>query len=198
MLSSVAMSLLPFPSVSLGMGTTLSFSRAVSWLWFGWMVSGLMIVADVAWWGVAMRFAKGKAWRVLITVFMGVQLAVHVSFVSGLTSPSHVPKVLLVAAMVWHYFAVAGLLPFGIVYTYGWGRRRIARVREVRRDGSVDNPTSANSQTRREFISAAAALVPPLFTVGMTGVALAQINNLRLRRFTLSIPSLPGALDGIT
>jgi predicted MPP superfamily phosphohydrolase len=162
------------------------------------MVSALMIVADVAWWVVAMRFAKGKLWRGLVTVFMAVQLALHVSFMSGLVSPSRVPQAVLVAAMVWHYFAVAGLLPLGFVGAYCWGRRRIARMRDVRPDGSVASPVSANSQTRREFIGAAAALVPPLFTVGMTGVALAQISNLRVRRFTLSIPALPRALDGIT
>jgi predicted MPP superfamily phosphohydrolase len=59
-------------------------------------------------------------------------------------------------------------------------------------------PASANSQTRREFIGACAALAPPLFTVGLTGVALAQLSNFRVRRFTLSIPALPRVLDGIT
>jgi predicted MPP superfamily phosphohydrolase len=157
-----------------------------------------MILADVAWWVVGMRLAKGRLWRALVTVFMAVQLAIHVSFMSGLVSPSHVPQTMLVAAMVWHYFAVAGLLPLGIVCLCRWGRRRTARVRGVRQDGFVTSPASANLQTRREFIGAAAALVPPLFTVGMTGVALAQISNLRVRRFMLSIPALPRALDGIT
>jgi predicted MPP superfamily phosphohydrolase len=52
--------------------------------------------------------------------------------------------------------------------------------------------------SRREFLGAAAALTPPLFTVGLTGVALAQLNSFRVRPFTLSIPTLPRALDGIT
>ena len=47
-------------------------------------------------------------------------------------------------------------------------------------------------------MGAAAALAPPLFTIGLTGVALAQLNHFRVRRFTLSIPALPRALDGIT
>jgi predicted MPP superfamily phosphohydrolase len=54
------------------------------------------------------------------------------------------------------------------------------------------------SPTRREFIGAVAALAPPLFTVGLTGAALAQLSQLRVRRFALSIPTLPRALDGIT
>ena len=47
-------------------------------------------------------------------------------------------------------------------------------------------------------MGAAAALAPSLFAVGLTEVALAQLANFRVRRFTLSIPSLPRALDGIT
>ena len=76
--------------------------------------------------------------------------------------------------------------------------RGMARVTGVRRNRPVAAPASAKSLTRREFIGAAAALAPPLFTVGLTGVALAQLNNFRVRRFTLSIPALPRALDGIT
>jgi predicted MPP superfamily phosphohydrolase len=37
-----------------------------------------------------------------------------------------------------------------------------------------------------------------LFTAGLTGAALAQLNHFRLRRFELSIPALPPALDGMT
>jgi predicted MPP superfamily phosphohydrolase len=37
-----------------------------------------------------------------------------------------------------------------------------------------------------------------LFTAGLTGVALSQLSSFRVRRFTLPIPTLPRALDGIT
>jgi uncharacterized protein len=37
-----------------------------------------------------------------------------------------------------------------------------------------------------------------LFALGASGVALAQLRNLRVRRFTLTIPTLPRALDGVT
>src|SRR5208283_2661257 len=68
----------------------------------------------------------------------------------------------------------------------------------IRRSRPVVTPESANSLTRREFIGAAAALAPPLFTMGLTGVALAQLSDFRVRRFTLSLPALPRALDGMT
>lgn len=157
-----------------------------------------MIVADVGWWTVALHLTRRRVWRVVVTVFMAGQLAAHMSAVAGFDWPSHSPKSLLVAAIVWHYFAAAILVPLGIVCACAWTVGRLARVRGARRDRLVATAGGGNSQTRREFIGAAAALVPPLFTVGVTGVALAQVSHLRVRRFALLIPSLPRVLDGIT
>jgi hypothetical protein len=86
----------------------------------------------------------------------------------------------------------------GITRAWAWMIRRIARVRGVQRNRPAAAAANVNSPTRREFIGAVAALAPPLFTVGLTGVALAQLSHFRVRRFTLSIPTLPRALDGIT
>ena len=170
--------------------------------WFWWTISALMVVADAAWWVVAMRLTKRRRWRVLVTVFMAGQLAAHVSATAGLDWPKHVPKAVFVEGMVWHYFALAAgltvLLPLGIMRAGAGMVRGMARVTGVRRNRPAATPASAKSLTRREFIGNCAALAPPLFTVGLTGVALAQLNQFRVRRFTLSISSLPRALDGIT
>src|SRR6185436_8492159 len=56
----------------------------------------------------------------------------------------------------------------------------------------------SSALTRRRFIGICAAVTPPLFTVGLTGAAWWQLNHFRVRRFTLKIPTLPRALDGIT
>jgi predicted MPP superfamily phosphohydrolase len=174
----------------------------VFWLWFWFFINILMIVSDVAWWVVAMRLTNRRLWRVLVSVFIGGQLAAHVSAMAGSEWPSHVPKAVLVSAVVWHYgalgLAFAVLLPLGIMRAWAWMTRRIARVRGVQRNHPPAAAANVNSPTRREFIGAVAALAPPLFTVGMTGVALAQLSHFRVRRFTLSIPALPRALDGIT
>ena len=37
-----------------------------------------------------------------------------------------------------------------------------------------------------------------MFTVGLSGLSLAQLSHLRVRRFTLALPALPRALDGLT
>jgi predicted MPP superfamily phosphohydrolase len=62
----------------------------------------------------------------------------------------------------------------------------------------ADAPAVENSISRRDFIGACAALVPPLATFSITGIAMGQINEFRLRRFTLSLPTLPKSLDGLT
>jgi uncharacterized protein len=41
-------------------------------------------------------------------------------------------------------------------------------------------------------------MLPPIFTFGLTGIAMAQLNNVRVRRFILPIVDLPKELDGMT
>jgi predicted MPP superfamily phosphohydrolase len=71
-------------------------------------------------------------------------------------------------------------------------------MRKDKQDLSPAAPASPTALTRREFLGAAAAIAPPLFTIGLSGVTLARLDRLRVRRFTLAIPALPRALDGIT
>ena len=172
------------------------------WFWFWLVIHLLMLVFDVAWWAIAMRLTKRRLWRVLVTIFIAAQLAAHVLATAGIDWPADVPKAVLVEAMVWHYFALASgltvLLPLGIVRAGAWVVRVVARVTGVRRNRPVAASASGKSLTRREFIGNCAALAPPLFSLGLTGVAMAQLSQLRVRRFTLSIPALPRVLDGIT
>src|ERR1035441_5411076 len=105
------------------------------WFWFWFVMGLLMIVSDVAWWAVALRFANRRLWRVLVSVFMGGQLAAHLSSMAGLDWANHVPQAVVVLLVVWHFGALglglAILLPLGIVRGWVWLIRRIARVRGV-------------------------------------------------------------------
>jgi uncharacterized protein len=170
----------------------------MSWLWFWWTTGSLMIAMDAIWWVVALRLAKTRLWRIIVSFFIGAQLTAQLLLMSGLMTSRDFPKVVLVAVVVWHFFALAialvVLLSLGIVRACAW----LARVTRLGRNRPVATSPSANSMTRRQFIGAAVALGPPLFTVGLTGVALSQLNSFRVRRFTLPIPTLPRALDGIT
>ncbi len=161
-----------------------------------------MIVLDAAWWVAAMRLAKRRLWRVLVSVFMAGQMAVLLAIIAG--SWWHVdllrqtPKAVLAAAIIWHFFGLAVLLPIGIARVCAWVVRGLGRWTGVRRDRPVAAPAGGPALTRREFFGTAAVLAPPLFTIGLTGAALGQLNNFRVRRITISIPALPRALDGMT
>ena len=157
-----------------------------------------MIVVDVAWWMMVIRLTKRRLWRAVISIFLGVQLAALVTAMAGFDWPSHVPRAVLATVVVWHYFGLALLLPLGLVWGWAWVRRCLVRMRKDKQDLSPAAPASPTALTRREFLGAAAAIAPPLFTIGLTGVTLAQLGRLRVRRFTLAIPTLPRALDGIT
>jgi uncharacterized protein len=174
----------------------------VFWFRFWLVVHLLMLVFDVAWWAIAMRLTKRRLWRVLVSVFLAAQMAALLSLLCGLDWPRNTPKAVLVVVATWHYFALgfglAVFLPLGIVRAGAWMVRGLARVTGVRRHRPAVTPASMNSLRRREFIGACAALAPPLLTLGLTGISLAQLGSFRVRRFTLSIPALPRALDGIT
>lgn len=66
------------------------------------------------------------------------------------------------------------------------------------RNEALTNQSAKNSLSRRDFIGACAAIVPPLCTFSITGIAMGQLDKFRVRRFTLSLPSLPKPLDGLT
>jgi hypothetical protein len=159
-----------------------------------------MVVLDAVWWVAAVRLTKKRLWQVLISVFMAAQMSALISIIGGLHWTLHAPRAAIIAVLVWHFFGLAVLLPFGIARVGARMARRLARLAEVRRHrpAPVAAAASANGVTRRQFIGAGAALAPPLFTGGLTGVALAQLNHFRVRRLTLGIPSLPRALDGLT
>lgn len=170
------------------------------------------ILIDIVWWLIALRLAKKAVWRTLISLFMAGQLCAAVLVAANMDLSLYIPTPALVAAVVWHFFGMAALVCLGIFFA---GFRVMRRCRQ--RPGSVEAPPSAapdstpggptpetapvaadHSLSRRNFIGACAALVPPLCTFSITGIAMARLDQFRLRRFTLSLPSLPKPLDGLT
>ena len=152
-------------------------------------------VLDVLWWLAAMRVAKKTVWRVLVCVFMAAQLSAALLVADGADLSLYIPTPALLAVVVWHFFGLPLLTGLGVL----WACIRLMRRRQV----PVQTPPAPaspvqNSISRRNFLGACAALAPPLFTFGITGIAQSQLDLFRLRRFTLSLPSLPKPLDGLT
>ncbi len=104
---------------------------------------------------------------------------------------------MLAAVMIWHYFGLPALLLLGCIYACWWVIRRISLKKPSPEDRAIV-PSDANAVSRREFLGACAALTPPLCVFGLTGISVGQLSRFRVRKFTLSFPSLPKQLDGIT
>ena len=172
------------------------------WYWFHVVIDLLMIVLNVAWWVIAMRLAKKTLWRTLIGFFLAMQIAAVVDDLLGRVSRYSIdlglyaPLPILAVIIIWNYLILSALTVVGCVYLC------VKFVRRRRSKNSTRTPVPApepvDSVTRREFIGTCAAVAPSLFSFGLTGIALNQLNHFRLRRFDLSIPSLPKALDGLT
>lgn len=166
--------------------------------WVHIILNSLFIAVDAAWWIVALRLTKKTIWRVLISLFMAAQMCAAILVAAHVDLSLFIPTAALAALAVWHLFGVAALA--GLVTLYVCFRM-IRRGRHA--IASVQKPPAAalpieNSISRRDFIGACAAVVPPLCTFGITGIAMGQLDDFRIRRFTLSLPSLPRALDGLT
>jgi hypothetical protein len=162
----------------------------------------LALALDAAWWLAVMRLTKRRLWRTLASVFVAGQMAGLLAIMAGrwwhMAWLRQTPRAIFAAVLLWHFFGLAILLPIGIARFCAWFVRGLGRAAGVRRERAGEPPAGGPALTRREFFGAGAALAPPLFTIGLTGVALAQLNHFRVRRFTLPLPSLPRALDGMT
>jgi predicted MPP superfamily phosphohydrolase len=101
------------------------------------------------------------------------------------------------ALFIWHF------LGLGLLSLIGLGLIPVLVVAKIATKGTRHRNAAVASHdrpawSRREFLGFAAAVTPPLFTLTLTGVAMSQLNNFRVRRFVIPISGLPRALDGAT
>ena len=105
------------------------------------------------------------------------------------------------AVYLWHLLILPLLIPLlaigAIVALVCWAIGKI-RTRNPRQISDADAQTDDTGMSRRAFLAATAAFTPQLFTVGLTAIALRQLEQFRVRRMTIAIRELPAALDGLT
>lgn len=171
-------------------------------IWFRIGLDVGLFVLDVTWWIIAIRLVKNPFWRLLISLFMAAQTAAIFTELFGrlgfeLVDFSRCPTFVLVAMNMWHYFALPAMTGLGAIFMgvklIRWKSRKKSAGEKL-----PPAPIASVVVNRRQFIGSCAALAPPLFTFGLTGIAMNQLSEFRLRRFTLAIPSLPRDLDGLT
>lgn len=159
-------------------------------------ILALTLAIDFAWWWLATRWTKKQFPRVVIALFMSAQIVGFLWLIasrwSGSGADRIVPKFVSVALLLWHSLGTGLLLILALPLAIALFAIHLRERRQI---------ASANDQravSRREFLGVSASLAPPLFTISLSSIALAQLQNFRVRRFVLPLANLPRALDGFT
>ena len=158
-----------------------------------------MVSLDIVWWIVLARLSNHGAARFIVCIFMVAMLIGLIGIIIARMSRGDwdrfIPKFAVSAIFIWHFIGLGLLTLIGFAAVpILIGHKLIVGGKSPK----VEHSTSANRWSRRDFLRFGAAIAPPLFTFGITGIATYQLNQVRIRRFTLPIPGLPDALNGMT
>ena len=164
---------------------------------FIFTIIGLMVSLDLIWWIILAR-ATNHAGRIIISIFMAAMvvglLVIIISRMSRGDWDRMIPKSAVSAIFIWHFIGLGLLTLIGVLLIpILIGQKIISRKAPAKIERA-----EMNHWTRRDFLGFTGAILPPVFTFGLTGIAMAQLNNFRVRRFVLSIVDLPRELDGMT
>jgi predicted MPP superfamily phosphohydrolase len=169
---------------------------------FIFKIIGLMFALDILWWWVLARATNRKWVRAFVTIFMIAQTIGLIWLLSGRLFQTGwdrwLPKFATAAIFIWHFVGVGLLSLLAIALIPILLVQQMVRISRRRGQPEEQLSNHRNQYTRREFLGVAAAITPPLLTLGLTGVALSQLNQFRVRRVVVPIQNLPRDLDGAT
>ena len=159
-----------------------------------------MISLDVIWWIVFARLTNHATGRVVVSIFMVAMMAGLIAVIAARLSRADwdrvIPKFAVSAVFIWHFIGLGLLSLIGLALLPILLGQKIVRV--ARDTPTITRSVEAPAWSRREFLRFTGAMLPPVFTLSLTGIAMAQLNNVRVRRLVLPIATLPKELDGIT
>lgn len=181
----------------------------------------LFMVGDVVWlWWADRRLVslpRAGVWRILSAGFTLAMLGSFMWWIAArrIGSEASPPPILMGLVMVWHLVVlpitlVALLLWGGVAGTIGIRRRLLDRSPAADTVETPPKPQTIGASaptveleplagiSRRTFLGATAAVLPPILTMGATGVGMYQLSGFRVRRLTVPLGNLPAALDGMT
>jgi predicted MPP superfamily phosphohydrolase len=166
---------------------------------FIFTIIGLMVSLDILWWIVLARLSNHGVGRVVVSIFMAAMMLGLIAIIAARMSRGDwdrvLPKFAVSAIFIWHFIGLGLLALIGVALVpILLGQKIISRSAPA----TVEQSEEQSVWSRREFLRFGAALLPPVFTVGLTGIAMHQLNQVRVRRFTLPIADLPNSLDGMT
>jgi len=167
----------------------------------------VLAVADLLVWWVAWRTLASRPfpWKraaLLLHAFMLAMIISIGALMLGRTNnwnvDTSVPQFITVTVFIWHLIIVPltfiGIIIAAIISAVGMIIRSIRNFRRKQNNP----PTAATGPTRREFFARLCALTPPVVTVVLSLIAEQQLKGFRTRRMTVTLATLPPALDGLT
>jgi uncharacterized protein len=165
---------------------------------FIFTIIGLMVSLDILWWIVLARLANHGITRAIISIFMAAMLLGLIAIIAARMSrvgwDRMIPKFAVSAIFIWHFIGLGLLALIGLaLIPILIGQKIISRSAPAKIERA-----ETGAWSRREFLRFTGAMLPPVFTFSLTGIAIAQLNNVRVRRFVLPIVDLPQELDGTT
>jgi hypothetical protein len=165
---------------------------------FIFTIIGVMVSLDLIWWIVLAR-ATTHSGRIVISIFILAMIIGLIAIIAARMTRSGwdriVPKFAVSAIFLWHFVGLGLLVLIGIaLIPIFLGQKIFSRNAPAK----VETRADSGAWSRRDFLRFGAGILPPVFTLSLTGIAMSQLNTFRVRRFELPIVDLPNALDGIT
>ena len=144
--------------------------------------------------------SRARLWRTLIAAFFLLQLAGLALVIFSRNSGDHLNfllnKPFVSAVFIWHLLLLVPVMVCTIAALLSAGALRLAKIFSSRE--SAVSAGDAPDRPRREFLLATCAAAPAAICFGLTGVALPQLERFRVRRFPVTLRSLPPELEGLT
>ena len=166
---------------------------------FIFTIIGLMVSLDILWWIVFARLTNHWLGRVVLSLFMLAMMLGLIAIIAARMSRGDwdrvLPKFAVSAIFIWHFIGLGLLALIGVALIPILIGHKIISHRAPMKMEQADD---VGTWSRREFLRFGTAMLPPIFTFSLTGIALTQLNNVRVRRVVLSIVDLPKELDGLT
>src|SRR6267378_2465499 len=158
-----------------------------------------MVSLDLVWWIVFARLTNHGIARVLVSIFMLAMMAGLIGIIATRMYRGNwdrfIPKFAVSAIFIWHFIGLGLLSLIALALIPILLGQKIVRVAR-HTPNAITRSVEAPAWSRRDFLRFAGAMLPSVFTFGLTGIEMAQLNNVRVRRFVLPIPELPKELDG--
>ena len=170
------------------------------------IIAVTLFVEDAVVWIVGSRaLRKARSTRNTQLVFHGFMVVQGVCLSIFALGWSHqvdldelLPTALCVIVVIWHILVAPAAMVASLLGVLG--EAMVGIYRSIIPCRNTVPPLEENSagMSRREFLGHALALTPPTLTLALSAIAAEQLSHFRTREMSITVPNLPGALDGMT